>query len=50
MVGDNWERYILGATNARMSAFWIASGRPMPGSNEQVTAIDDIRDLGHLVD
>lgn len=49
MVGDNWERDILGATNARMSAIWIASGRPMPESHERVTSIEDIRDLGHLV-
>ncbi|MHB8431436.1 MAG: HAD family hydrolase [Acidimicrobiales bacterium] len=49
MVGDSWERDIIGATNAGMAAFWLATGRPTPEVHERVTSIDDIRDLGQLV-
>ncbi len=49
MVGDNWERDVVGATGAGMKACWIASGRPMPVADDRVTAIDDLGDLSQLV-
>jgi len=49
MVGDSWERDIVGATNAGMSALWLASRRPIPGTRERVTAINDLEDVRQLV-
>jgi putative hydrolase of the HAD superfamily len=46
MVGDNWDRDIVGAVAAGMAGVWIASGRPPPGSYEEVVVIDHLGELG----
>ena len=50
MVGDSWERDIVGALGAGMEAFWIAAGRPVPAELRGVTVIDSVRDLDGLLD
>ncbi len=50
MVGDSWERDILGAVNAGMSAVWIASGRPAPGHHQRVATVDNIENLIEILD
>ena len=40
MVGDSWERDVLGALGAGMSAVWIADGRPVPEHRDRVVAVD----------
>ena len=45
MVGDSWERDIEGALAAGMPSVWIASGRPVPASQEGVTVIQTIEEL-----
>ena len=45
MVGDSWERDVLGGIGAGMSAVWIADGRPLPEHRPRVVAVDTVRDL-----
>ncbi|MGO9856131.1 MAG: HAD family hydrolase [Acidimicrobiales bacterium] len=45
MVGDSWERDVLGALSAGWSAVWIASGTPTPERLEGVTVIESIEGL-----
>ncbi len=45
MVGDSWERDVLGALSSGWSAVWIASGRPAPERLEGVTVIESIEGL-----
>jgi putative hydrolase of the HAD superfamily len=49
MVGDSWERDVLGALGAGMAAVWIADGRPLPDELPNVTVVDRISDLGALL-
>jgi HAD superfamily hydrolase (TIGR01549 family) len=37
MVGDSWERDILGALSAGMRAVWVSHGRTPPGVDHRVT-------------
>jgi len=50
MVGDSWERDIVGALDAGMRAVWIADGRPAPGSDPRVTVVDSVRELDDLLE
>jgi phosphoserine phosphatase len=45
MVGDSWERDVLGGLAAGMSAVWIADGRPLPEHRARVVAVDSVVDL-----
>jgi len=49
MIGDSWERDILGAVGAGMSAVWIADDRPLPDELERVRVVDRIGDLGPVL-
>ena len=49
MVGDSWERDVLGALGAGMSAIWIADGRPLPEELGDVTVVDRISELGAVL-
>jgi putative hydrolase of the HAD superfamily len=49
MVGDSWERDIVGALGAGIEAFWISAGRPAPAEHPRVTVIDSVRDLEGLL-
>jgi putative hydrolase of the HAD superfamily len=53
MVGDSWERDVLGALGAGMSAVWVAGGRPRPeelGRYPDVKVVDTVGELTGLVD
>jgi putative hydrolase of the HAD superfamily len=45
MVGDSWERDVLGATGAGLSAVWLAAGRTAPDEIPMVTTVDGMSDL-----
>jgi putative hydrolase of the HAD superfamily len=45
MVGDSWARDIEGALAAGLPSVWIASGRPVPAPQEDVTVIASIEEL-----
>lgn len=45
MVGDSWDRDILGALNAGMRAIWVAQGRPPPEPRPNVTVVENLSDL-----
>ncbi len=49
MVGDSWERDVVGALAIGMTAYWIADGRPAPGADLRVTVVDSVRDLDGLL-
>jgi putative hydrolase of the HAD superfamily len=40
MIGDSWERDILGSIRVGMRAVWISSGRQMPDQIDRVIAVD----------
>jgi putative hydrolase of the HAD superfamily len=44
MVGDSWERDVMGAVSFGLSAVWIASGRPAPEQMERVAVIDSLEE------
>jgi putative hydrolase of the HAD superfamily len=48
MVGDSWERDVVGALGAGMSAVWVSGGRPRPPGHPEVTVVDDVGELGGL--
>jgi HAD superfamily hydrolase (TIGR01549 family) len=48
MVGDSWERDVMGAVGVGMSAVWVTRGRPAPDSLPGVTAVEDIRSIVDL--
>jgi putative hydrolase of the HAD superfamily len=50
MVGDSWERDVLGALGAGMRAVWIADGRAAPDTHPRVTVVDSVRELDALLD
>jgi putative hydrolase of the HAD superfamily len=45
MVGDSWERDVLGGLHAGMAAVWIADGRPVPEHRDRVVVVDSVLDL-----
>jgi putative hydrolase of the HAD superfamily len=45
MVGDSWERDVLGALGAGLSAVWVSGGRLPPEERPEVTVIDTVGDL-----
>ena len=45
MVGDSWERDVLGGLGAGMAAVWIADGRPVPDQLDRVVAVDSVLEL-----
>jgi len=45
MVGDSWERDVLGGLGAGMSAVWIADGRPLPEHRPRVAVVDSVLQL-----
>jgi putative hydrolase of the HAD superfamily len=49
MIGDSWERDIVGAVGAGMEAVWIADGRPAPDELPGVTVVDHIGEVGALL-
>ncbi len=48
MIGDSWERDVLGALGAGMSAVWVAGGRPPPEELNGVTVVDSVGELTEL--
>jgi putative hydrolase of the HAD superfamily len=50
MVGDSWERDVLGALHAGMSAVWIADGRTVPEHRARVAVIDSVLELPVALD
>jgi putative hydrolase of the HAD superfamily len=45
MVGDSWERDVLGGLGAGMAAVWIADGRPVPQHLDRVVAVNSVLEL-----
>jgi putative hydrolase of the HAD superfamily len=45
MVGDSWERDVLGALGAGIKAVWIAAGRTPPEAHPDVTVIEGVAEL-----
>jgi putative hydrolase of the HAD superfamily len=45
MVGDSWERDVLGALGAGLSAVWVSGGRTVPEELAEVTVIDNVGEL-----
>ena len=50
MVGDSWERDVLGGLHAGMSAVWIADGRPVPEHRPRVAVVDSVLELPSALD
>ena len=50
MVGDSWERDVLGGLGAGMSAVWIAGGRPVPEHRQGVVVVDSVLQLEDALD
>jgi len=50
MVGDSWERDVIGALGAGMRAVWISDGRSPPDTDPRVRVIHSVRDLDGLLD
>jgi putative hydrolase of the HAD superfamily len=48
MVGDSWERDVLGALGVGMSAVWVAGGRPRPETPPGVSVIDSVAQLADV--
>ena len=49
MVGDSWERDVVGALVAGMSACWVSAGRPVPEVHPRVTVIGSVAELERLM-
>jgi FMN phosphatase YigB (HAD superfamily) len=45
MVGDSWERDVVGALGAGMSAVWVAGGRSPPERRAEVPVVDSVGEL-----
>jgi putative hydrolase of the HAD superfamily len=48
MVGDNWERDVLGARAVGMRALWISQGRPVPAPEPGVSVAFGPADVGEI--
>ena len=42
MVGDSWERDVIGAQGAGMTAVWVAGGRPPPEASPAAGSVGSI--------
>jgi putative hydrolase of the HAD superfamily len=49
MVGDNWERDVMGAIKVGMSAVWISAGRTVPAKVAGVSAIERVDELSDVL-
>jgi len=49
MVGDSWERDIVGALGTGISPYWVSMGRPAPAHDPRVAVIESVRDLDRLL-
>ena len=49
MIGDSWERDVVGALATGMTAVWIADGRTPPEEDPRVTVVDSVRELDGLL-
>jgi len=49
MVGDSWERDVLGALGAGMSAVWVSGGRPRPPGHPEVAVVDHVGQLDGVI-
>jgi putative hydrolase of the HAD superfamily len=45
MVGDTWERDVIGALDAGLSAVWISGGRPTPEKRPNVVVVREVAEL-----
>ncbi len=45
MVGDSWERDIIGALDAGLSAVWVSAGRALPEKRPNVTVVGGVGEL-----
>jgi phosphoserine phosphatase len=45
MVGDSWERDVLGALGVGMTAVWVADGRAAPDNRPGVSVVDRVGEL-----
>jgi putative hydrolase of the HAD superfamily len=45
MVGDSWERDIIGALDAGLEAVWVAAGRALPEKRPSVTVVGSVGEL-----
>jgi len=50
MIGDSWERDVIGAVNAGMSAVWLSSARPTPEDVTRVTVAEGIDAIASVLD
>ena len=50
MVGDSWERDVLGGLHVGMSAVWIADGRPVLEHRPRVVVVDSVLELPDALD
>jgi putative hydrolase of the HAD superfamily len=49
MVGDSWERDVLGALGAGITAVWVAGGRARPDGFPGVTVIEHVGELAGVL-
>jgi putative hydrolase of the HAD superfamily len=49
MVGDSWERDVLGALGVGMAAVWVAAGRTQPETHPDVTVVDSVGELADIM-
>jgi putative hydrolase of the HAD superfamily len=49
MVGDNWERDVLGAAGAGLSAIWVRGDRDGPSPDVAVPSVATVRSLAELL-
>jgi putative hydrolase of the HAD superfamily len=50
MIGDTWERDVLGARSAGWSAVWVSAGRPSPNSAIGVPSVNGVAEIVTLLD
>jgi putative hydrolase of the HAD superfamily len=50
MVGDSWDRDIMGALAVGIRPVWVTAGRPLPEEDLGVPAIPSIGGLGAMLD
>jgi putative hydrolase of the HAD superfamily len=50
MIGDNWERDVLGARAAGWSAIWVSAGRPSPDPAIGVPSVHGVAEMVTLLD
>jgi putative hydrolase of the HAD superfamily len=48
MVGDSWERDVVGAVGVDMSAVWVSRGRTHPGELPGVAVVEHVGQIGEL--